>query len=112
MTKSITFYGGTGIGYGFEQEDPKSGWFKRPGLAIFAAPDAYGWRVIRVIELSGRDHDVRPLWALQDAESYGADTVFVSTCDDATVRRTIWADIEGGLSPVLTNADTRLALAA
>lgn len=111
--KVITFYGATGIGYGFQQADTKADWFKQPGLAVFAAPDAYGWRVIRVVELSGRDHDVRPLWALHDAERYGADIVFVSNYTDAAERRIILGDIEAGLSPVLTGTGrNRLALAA
>lgn len=110
--KAITFYGQTGIGYGFEQADIQTGWFDRAGVAVLAAPDAYGWRVIRVVELSGREHDVRPLWALQDAEKYGASAVFISAVADHEGRRGVISDLESGLSPVVSSGFPRLALAA
>ena len=110
--KAITFYGQTGIGYGFEQADVAAGWFKQPGVAVFAAPDAYGWRVIRVVELSGREHDVRPFWALQDAEKYGASAVFLSLLSDHEARQSMINDLESGLSPVVSGAQAGLALAA
>ena len=112
MTKSITFYGQTGIGYGFQQADIEAGWFKRAGVAVFAAPDAYGWRVIRVVELSGRAHDVRPFWALQDAEKFGASAVFVTNVSEHDDRRGIITDLELGLSPVVSGEHAGFALAA
>ena len=110
--RSITFYGQTGSGYGFEQTDISANWFGRAGVAVLAAPDAYGWRVIRVVELSGREHDVRPLWALQDAEKYGASAVFIAPVVDHESRRGMIMDLECGLSPVVSSGYTGLALAA
>ncbi|MEL7453874.1 MAG: hypothetical protein AAGJ50_10955, partial [Pseudomonadota bacterium] len=74
------------------------------GVAVFAAPDAYGWRVIRVVELTGRDHDIRPLWALHEAERYGASAVFVASEPDRYLRQGMISDLEAGLSPVVVGA--------
>ena len=110
--RAITFYGQTGIGYGFKQADIEAAWFKRAGVAVFAAPDSFGWRVIRVVELSGREHDVRPFWALQDAEKYGASAVFVAPIDEHSSRREMVDDLEAGLSPVVRREFSEFALAA
>lgn len=110
--RAITFYGQTGIGYGFEQADIEAGWFKRAGVAVLVAPDAYGWRVIRVVELSGRAHDVRPFWALQDAEKYGANAVFVAPMSDHESRQAVIGDLEAGLSPVVSRTHAGFAMAA
>ena len=112
MMRAITFYGQTGSGYGFKQANKNVDWFNKAGVAVFAAPDAYGWRVIRVVELSGREHDVRPLWALQDAEKFGASAVFVAPVSDHGGRRDMISDLEAGLSPVVSTGTMGMALAA
>lgn len=112
MNRKISFYGASGAGRVFEQVASSDKWARRAGIAVFAAPDAFGWRVIRVVELTGQDHDVRPVWALHEAERYGANSVFISDCDSRADRRDLIADLEMGLSPVLGGRSTGLALAA
>ena len=112
MAISNSFRGASGKAHSFERVDIDGAWARVPGIAIFAAPDSYGWRVIRVVELTGRPHDVRPLWALSDAERYGANAVFVALELDAGTRKTIVADIEMGLNPVCSASRTVVKLAA
>lgn len=110
--KSLSFYGASGQEYGFEEMGVATPWAQFAGVAVFTAPDAYGLRIIRVVELTGRDHDVRPLWALHDAERYGANAVFVCLTSDRQKRLEIVADLEAGLSPVMPAANMALAMAA
>ena len=111
MKLAVSFRGATGQAHSFEQVDPGSAWARHPGVALFAAPDAFGWRVIRIVELSGKPHDVQPLWALSDAERYGATAVFVDLESDAHVRRAVIADLERGMTPVCA-LDENFAIAA
>lgn len=112
MQKNISFYGNSGAEYDFEQKPVDANWVHRAGVAVFAARDAYGWRVIKIAELSGRDHDVRPIWAFHDAQRFGADTVFVSETMDAATRRDMIEDMAAGLDPVVSSGTPSLALAA
>ena len=112
MNQAVSFCGASGTAHSFTRVAKDSPWARVPGVAIFAAPDTYGWRVIRVVELTGREHDVRPVWALADAERYGASAVFVSMQMDARDRRRTMSDIETGLSPVLHAANDCLPVAA
>jgi len=112
MAKMIVFRGASGAGYEFQQADVQKPWANQAGVAVFAAPDAYGWRVIRVVELSGRDHDVRAIWALHDAERYGASCVFVEGCAERAKRQAMIVDLEMGLSPVICNQRAEFAVAA
>jgi hypothetical protein len=112
MGLSVSFRGATGKAWSFNQVEAASPWARLPGVAIFAAPDSYGWRVIKLVELSGREHDVRPLWALANAERYGADTVFIAMELTAAKRQAIIADLEAGLSPVIQSHNDGMALAA
>ncbi|KCZ92449.1 hypothetical protein HJO_10449 [Hyphomonas johnsonii MHS-2] len=82
-------------------------WARSPGVVIFAAPDAYGWRLIRVMELTGRPHDLQPIWALADAERYGANAVFLGVEFDAAQRKLMVHDIEEGFSTVCFTDHTR-----
>jgi hypothetical protein len=86
--------------YAFVSVAPGSPWARRAGLAIFAAVTGYGRRVIRVVEVSGREHDARPIWALADAERFGANEVFVLSEPELELRRAMLCDLEQGLSPV------------
>ena len=100
MSIEVRFRGRSGKAWAFQRVDMDAPWARAAGAAIFAAPDTYGWRVIRVVELSGRPHDVQPLWALADAEKYGANAVFLSVEFDAATRKRMVNDIEEGFSPV------------
>ena len=62
--RQINFRGWSGQAYEFKRVDPNSAWAAGPGIAIFAARGAYGWRVVRISCLQGRLHDVQPIWAL------------------------------------------------
>ena len=112
MTKMIVFRGATGAGHEFQQAELESPWAGQAGVAVFAAPDAYGWRVIRIVELTGREHDIRPIWAFHDAERYGANCVFIGACASKADRQAMIADLETGLSPVICEQKTEFAMAA
>ncbi len=112
MDKKITFCGGSGSEYRFAQVPVQSNWAHFAGVAIFAVREAYGWRVIKLTELTGRNHDVRPIWAFHDAQRYGADTVFVSVISSAAERRDMIEDMEAGLDPVTASSSNDMALAA
>ena len=112
MQKTIRFFGTSGAEYEFAEMAAEANWVHHAGVAVFARRDAYGWRVIRITELSGRDHDVRPIWAFHDAQRYGADTVFISAAVSAAARRSMIEDMEAGLDPVLSSASGEMALAA
>lgn len=112
MSKQISFYGASGGQYVFDQMAVTSPWAALAGVAVFAAPDAYGWRIIRVIELTGRAHDVRPVWAMHDAERYGASAVFVAPLESRQARLDVLADLDAGLSPVLSGQEMEFACAA
>jgi len=74
-------------------------------VVIFAIPEACGWRIFRVIELSGKPHDIQPIWALAEAERYGASAVFVALEFEAGMRRQIVADLEAGFQPVVRSGE-------
>lgn len=99
--QKLLFRGRSGRATGFERMSPEAPWARRAGVALFAAPDECGWRVIRVVEVSGRDHDVQPIWALAEAERYGATAVFIHPESDPQARAALADDIETGFSPVM-----------
>jgi len=110
MKNIITFCGASGAQHIFTKAKSGNAWVQNTGVAVFAAPDAYGWRVIRVVELSGRPHDVRPIWALHDAERYGASAVFIAENSDFAARRGVIEDLEAGLSPVVVGGSIQQGL--
>lgn len=112
MTTSVSFRGSSRKAHSFTRVQGSGPWARNAGVAIFAAPDAYGWRIIQVVELTGRVHDVRPIWALSAAERYGASAVFISEERDSEKRKYIVSDIEAGLSPVLPSPIETVAMAA
>lgn len=113
MGIDVRFRGQSGKAWEFQRVEMDAPWARAPGVAIFAAPDTYGWRVIRVVELTGRPNDVQPIWALADAERYGANAVFVSLEFDGAARKAMVNDIEEGFSPVcLGGMDHNAPLAA
>ena len=96
----VSFRGRSGHLAEFTKMVPDSDWAGRAGVALFAAPDTYGWRIIRMVEMTGRTHDVQPFWAQLDAARYGAKTIFIHEEGDFETRRAIMADLDAGLSPV------------
>ena len=112
MDSSINFRGQSGRAWSFQRRRPDSLWAADAGIAVFAAADACGWRVFRVVELSGRPHDVQPIWALAEAERFGANAVFVARERDPVRRAAIIADLEAGFSTVCRSASPAPALAA
>ncbi|MEL6955149.1 MAG: hypothetical protein AAFO88_00780 [Pseudomonadota bacterium] len=100
MQRPYSFRGQSGQAYVFTAQEAHGDWLRTPGIAFFAAPDGYGWRVIRMCSLRGREDDVQPLWALHDAERYGGDTVLLFEEADPVRRAHILADLEAGLSPL------------
>ncbi|HAE25768.1 hypothetical protein HAD_06685 [Hyphomonas adhaerens MHS-3] len=103
MNISVSFRGRSGKAWDFQRVPKDAAWARSPGAVIFAAPDSYGWRIIRVMELTGRPHDLQPIWALAEAERYGATAVFLALEFDARERKCLVADIEEGFSPVCLN---------
>ncbi len=117
MNRPLSFRGKTGKIYVFSEKKVSSAWFSRPGVALFAAADGYGWRIIRISAMTGEPHDVRPVWAQADAARYGAEHVLILEEADAGRRHAIVADLEAGLSPVWSGlamgvSGHRVALAA
>ncbi|MEO0982987.1 MAG: hypothetical protein AAFX03_10080 [Pseudomonadota bacterium] len=111
MSQQVSFRGARGRAIAFNRVDKDGAWAREPGVAVFAASDSYGWRVIRVVEVTGRVHDVRPFCALADAERFGAEAVFFAGETAAAARKAIVGDLEAGLNPVCAG-DADYALAA
>lgn len=105
----VKFAGRSGQGYDFEASGADAPWARRAGIAIFAAPGGYGRRVFGVVELTGRAHDIQPIWALAEAERFGATEVFVRHEAATDVRRAVLDDLEAGLSPVCTRGGSKNA---
>lgn len=102
----VNFCGQSGRSHNFTRVGVDEDWAARKGIAIFAASGAFGWRVIRIVELDGRPDNIQPIWAFRDAQRYGARAVFFSSCDRVLDRKTQIADLRDGLTPV---CDTRQA---
>lgn len=96
----VNFCGQSGRSYTFERTGVDDNWPARQGIAIFAAAGAFGWRIIRIVELDGREDNIQPIWAFRDAQRYGARAVFFSPCDRILDRKTGIADLREGLAPV------------
>lgn len=110
MNTKVNFRGRSGKAWEFTSISPDAPWARSSGVAIFAAREGFAWRVIRVIELSGRPHDLQPIWAFADAERYGAASIFLTHEFDAAARREIVSDISEGFSPVCHSIiDDRIA---
>ncbi len=101
MGNAVSFRGQSGKAWSFQRAASDAPWARAPGVAIFAVPEACGWRIFRVLELTGKPHDIQPIWAQSEAERYGATAVFVSLEFDAPVRRQMVCDLEAGFQPVV-----------
>jgi hypothetical protein len=104
MKSPVSFRGKSGQAWTFTRVATDAPWARSAGVALFAAPDAYGWRLIRVVELTGKTNNLQPFWAFTEAERFGANTVFLAPEMDADARLAMIADIEEGLSPVFLSA--------
>ena len=98
---TVSFRGGSGRAYAFNRVSNTAPWARNAGIAVFVAPDAYGWRVISVVDVTGRSHDIRPFWAFRQAERFGASAVFFMSEQSKTVRTEKIVDIEAGITPVM-----------
>lgn len=96
----VNFNGQSGRSHAFERVGHDAPWAKEEGIALFAAPGAYGWRVIQIVELDGRDDNVQPIWAYRNAQRYGARAVFICPISRVLERKTAIADLRLGLTPV------------
>ena len=67
MGSAVSFRGQSGKAWSFQRVAADAPWARTSGVAIFAIPEAFGWRIFRVIELSGKPHDIQPIWALAEA---------------------------------------------
>jgi len=105
MSSAVSFRGQSGRAWSFQRAAADAPWARAPGVVIFAIPEACGWRIFRVIELSGKPHDIQPIWALAEAERYGASAVFVALEFEAGMRRQIVADLEAGFQPVVRSGE-------
>jgi hypothetical protein len=111
MGNAVSFRGQSGKAWSFQRAAADAPWARAPGVAIFAISEACGWRIFRVMELTGKPHDIQPIWALAEAERYGANAVFVAMEFDPSVRKQMVADLEAGFQPVLRSGNV-LRLAA
>lgn len=112
MSSAVSFRGQSGKAWGFQRAAVDAAWARAPGVVIFAIPEVCGWHIFRVIELSGKPHDIQPIWAQAEAERYGATAVFVALEFDAGMRRHMVADLEAGFQPVLRSSGEVVRLAA
>jgi len=112
MIGQVSFRGQSGRAWRFQRVAPDSPWARSAGVVIFAGQEACGWRVFRVMELSGRPHDIQPIWALAEAERFGASAVFLAMEPDSTARRTIVADLEAGFTSVCRAPEVPVRMAA
>jgi hypothetical protein len=112
MFGQVSFRGKSGKAWKFQRTAADAPWARSAGVAIFAAQDACGWRVYRVMELTGRPHDIQPIWALAEAERYGANAVFLALEFDGVQRKAMVADLEAGFMPVCRGAQEPARLAA
>ncbi len=108
----MSFRGQSGQAYRFTKMSPDAPWARQAGVALFAARGPFGWRVLKLTKMQGKAHDIQPIWALADAERYGATTVFVMAEHDPDIRQSIMLDLENGLSPVCESQADRLPMAA
>ncbi|MGH1422019.1 MAG: hypothetical protein ACRBEQ_09390 [Hyphomonas sp.] len=105
MNNQVSFRGVSGKAWSFQETPAHAPWARSPGVVIFASPEAFGWRVLRVMELTGKPHDLQPIWALAEAERYGATTVFVALEFEGSARKEMVSDLEAGFSPVCGSAN-------
>lgn len=112
MFGQVSFRGKSGKAWKFQRTAADAPWARSAGVVIFAAQDACGWRVYRVMELSGRPHDIQPIWALAEAERYGANAVFLALEFDGGQRQAMVADLEAGFMPVCRSEQAPVRLAA
>ncbi|MFC6196713.1 hypothetical protein [Ponticaulis profundi] len=105
----VNFNGQSGRSYSFERIGVDENWANREGIAIFAASGAFGWRVIRIVELDGRPDNIQPIWAFRDAQRYGARAVFFAQNQRILDRKTSIADLRDGLTPVCEARQTGVA---
>lgn len=101
MEPTITFHTPSGQAVVFDKTAMNDPWDLEVGIVLFAATDAYGYRIIRVMELIGRPHDVRLIWALTEAERYGANQIFVAREMDGERRAELIEDLEAAFSPII-----------
>ena len=101
MEPTITFHTASGQAVVFEKTAMHDPWDLEVGVVLFAATDAYGYRIIRVMELVGRPHDVRLIWGLTEAERYGANQVFVAREMDRERRAEMIEELEVALNPII-----------
>ncbi len=96
------FHGASGRSYGFERTGPDSDWPAREGIALFAAPALSGWSVVGMAELDGRPENLSAIWALREAERFGAKAVFFRDTKRVLERKTVLADLDKSLEPFAT----------
>lgn len=111
MSNAVSFRGQSGKAWSFQRAAADAPWARAPGVAIFAVPEACGWRIFRVMELSGKPHDIQPIWAFAEAERYGASAVFISLEFEGDLRKQMVADLEAGFQPI-HRSDNVVRLAA
>lgn len=108
--KQISFYGASGAEYVFQQAEIGAAPIGRDAVVVFTAADSYGLRVIRVGDVDRMGLSV--LQAYLEAQHYGANTMFVGTCDLVASAAAVVADLEAGLSPVMLSHSPIFAAAA
>ena len=77
MGIAVSFRGRSGKAWEFQRVAADAPWARSPGV-----------------------HDLQPIWALAEAERYGANAVFLALEFDAATRSLMANDIEEGFSTV------------
>ncbi len=100
MDRPHAFRGASGRVYTFEGPLARRGNTAGPGLALFAAPQAQGWRVIHLIDIMDHDPSVRLIQARAEAYALGGDAMFFLPMRDGAARRAAHADLDAGFQPL------------
>lgn len=109
MEPTITFHIPNGDALAFEKRHVQERWDLEVGVVLFAASDAFGYRIIRAMEVIGRPHDVRLILALTEAERYGANQVLVAHEMDSERRKEMIDGLEMALNPIIRRIGDEMA---
>ena len=100
LEHTTNLHGASGTVHTFENVSRDGNWVRRSGVAVFAFRSVFHLTVVSVVEVSGREGDMRPFSSLTKAESYGADTVLFIPMENILDRRDILKDVAQGMNPL------------
>lgn len=100
MDRPHAFRGASGRVYTFDGPLPREGNTHGAGVALFAAPQAQGWRVIYLLEICGPAAPVHLMRARAAAYALGGESLFFLPITDPAARQAALSDLEAGFQPL------------